>query len=133
MRSGVPGPGYWVQHPRYAITATLDPARARLDGRETVVYRNRSPDSLRQIAVYLRQNVFAAGSPRRTLLCRVRLSGDESNRIAEPLPAQSSVVLSNLLGADGFAIVPPGGARQESAVVVELFATDRVWDEPSAG
>jgi len=64
-RSGVPGPGYWVQHPRYAITATLNPARARLDGRETVVYRNHSPDSLRQIAVYLRQNVFAAGSPRR--------------------------------------------------------------------
>jgi len=64
-RTGVPGPGYWVQHPRYAITAALDPVHARLAGSETVVYRNRSPDSLRQLVVYLRQNVFAAGSPRR--------------------------------------------------------------------
>jgi len=64
-RTGVPGPGYWVQHARYTIAATLDPVRARLDGRETVIYLNRSPDSLRQIAVYLRQNVFAEGVPRR--------------------------------------------------------------------
>jgi hypothetical protein len=62
---GVPGSAYWIQHARYAITATLDPARHRLEGREHVVYLNHSPDSLRQIAVYLRQNVFAAGSPRR--------------------------------------------------------------------
>ena len=26
-RTGVPGPGYWVQHPRYTIRARLDPAR----------------------------------------------------------------------------------------------------------
>jgi peptidase M1-like protein len=64
-RTGIPGPGNWVQHARYTIAATLDPAHVRLDGRETVVYLNHSPDSLRQIAVHLRQNVFAAGSPRR--------------------------------------------------------------------
>jgi molybdopterin biosynthesis enzyme len=43
------------------------------------------------------------------------------NAVAEPLPAQSSVVLSNLLPADGFAIVPPGGAPEGTSVVVELF------------
>jgi Peptidase family M1 domain len=64
-RTGVPGPVYWIQHARYTITAALDPARNRLKGRERVLYLNRSPDSLRHIAVYLRQNVFAAGSPRR--------------------------------------------------------------------
>ena len=64
-RTGVPGPAYWVQHARYSITVTLDPVRNRLEGRETVLYLNRSPDSLRQIAVYLRQNAFAAGSPHR--------------------------------------------------------------------
>jgi Peptidase family M1 domain len=63
-RTGAPGPGNWVQHPRYAIQAALDVVRNRLEGRETVVYRNYSPDSLRQIAVHLRQNVFALGSPR---------------------------------------------------------------------
>ena len=64
-RTGVPGPRYWVQHPRYTIRVALDVVRSRVSGRETVVYVNRSPDSLQTIAVYLRQNVFAAGSPRR--------------------------------------------------------------------
>jgi len=64
-RTGVPGPKYWVQHPRYTIQATLDPVRNRLTGSETVVYVNHSPDSLRDVAVYLRQNVFAPGVPRR--------------------------------------------------------------------
>jgi molybdopterin molybdotransferase len=54
----------------------------------------------------------------RTLFCRVRLDGD----VAHPLPAQSSVVLSNLIPADGYAIVAPGGADEGAEVTVELFA-----------
>src|ERR1051326_4089874 len=45
-RTGVPGPRYWVQHPRYAIRAVLDAAHDRFSGEETVVYVNHSPDSL---------------------------------------------------------------------------------------
>lgn len=57
------------------------------------------------------------GSPARTQFTRVRLDGS----LAHPLPLQSSVVLSNLLGADGFAVVPPGGLPQGAAVTVELL------------
>ncbi len=57
------------------------------------------------------------GSPSRTLLARVRVDGHR----AVPLPAQSSVVLSNLIGADGFAVVPPGGLAEGAEVRVELF------------
>ncbi len=64
-RTGRPGPNAWVQHPRYAIEARLDPASGRVSGRERVIYRNESPDTLRELAVHLRQNVFAEGSPRR--------------------------------------------------------------------
>jgi hypothetical protein len=64
-RSGAPGPRYWVQHARYTLQVTLDVQRKRLEGSEQVVYLNRSPDSLHQVAVYLRQNVFASGAPRR--------------------------------------------------------------------
>ena len=67
-RTGVPGPGYWVQHPRYVISAALDPVRGEVTGRESVVYVNRSPDTLTRIAVYLRQNVFAPGVPRRDVV-----------------------------------------------------------------
>ena len=64
-RTGAPGPKYWVQHPRYEIEATLDVGTHVVTGRETVVYRNDSPDTLDRLAVHLRQNAFAAGSPHR--------------------------------------------------------------------
>ena len=64
-RTGEPGRSYWTQQIRYTIDATLDAAAARIRGREHVVYVNNSPDTLRRLAVHLRQNVFAPGSPRR--------------------------------------------------------------------
>jgi hypothetical protein len=64
-RSGKPGAAYWVQHARYVIDAQLNVVTDRVSGHERVVYLNDSPDTLRRIAVYLRQNAFAAGSPRR--------------------------------------------------------------------
>jgi molybdopterin molybdotransferase len=73
----------------------------------------------RRVEATLRADV--RGSPSRTLLCRVRLSGRGEQTVAEPLPAQSSVVLSNLLPADGFAIIAPGGAAAGARVTVELF------------
>ncbi|MDQ2929920.1 MAG: M1 family metallopeptidase [Gemmatimonadota bacterium] len=64
-RSGEPGPNNWVQHARYSIDASIDPATNTVTGTEHVVYRNNSPDTLGKLAVYLRQNVFRAESPRR--------------------------------------------------------------------
>ncbi|HZE09553.1 MAG TPA: M1 family metallopeptidase [Gemmatimonadaceae bacterium] len=64
-RSGRPGATYWVQHARYSIDAQLDPATDRVTGHERVVYLNNSPDTLRRLAIHLRQNAFAAGNPRR--------------------------------------------------------------------
>ncbi len=55
------------------------------------------------------------GSPSRTLFCRVRVEGDT----VVPLPAQSSVVLSNLIPTEAFAIVPPGGLPEDAEVRVE--------------
>lgn len=63
-RSGRPGPAAWVQHPRYDIDARLDPDEGRVHGSERIVYRNLSPDTLDRLAVHLRQNAFAPGSPR---------------------------------------------------------------------
>ncbi len=64
-RSGQPGAAMWLQHARYHITARLDVRTSRLTGEESVIYLNRSPDTLRQVVVHLRQNLFAAGAPRR--------------------------------------------------------------------
>ncbi len=63
--TGEPGPRYWVQHARYAIEAAIDPSTSTLTGSERVTYINNSPDTLARLAIYLRQNVFRAESPRR--------------------------------------------------------------------
>jgi len=63
-RTGEPGPKYWQQFARYRIDAELVPATNTLNGRETVRYFNRSPDTLRTVWVFLNQNLFAPSSPR---------------------------------------------------------------------
>ena len=64
-RNGLPGKSNWTQFARYDIDARLDPSKQRLTGRERVTYLNRSPDTLHAVPIYLRQNLFAPGSPRR--------------------------------------------------------------------
>jgi hypothetical protein len=61
---GTPGPNYWQQSVSYRIDAELDVAQARLNGTQFVVYRNNSPDTLRNLVVHLHQNLFAQGVER---------------------------------------------------------------------
>jgi hypothetical protein len=63
-RTGEPGPNYWQQFARYRIDAELVPATSQVNGRETVRYLNRSPDTLLAVWIYLDQNLFAPSSPR---------------------------------------------------------------------
>jgi len=55
--SGRPGPKYWQQRVDYKITATLDPAKNELRGRETIHYVNHSPDSLPYLWLFVEQNL----------------------------------------------------------------------------
>ncbi|HEU4829948.1 MAG TPA: M1 family metallopeptidase, partial [Gemmatimonadales bacterium] len=59
LRTGAPGPNYWQQWSRYDIDATYDPASGALEGRSTITYFNRSPNSLPTLYVHLHGNVFA--------------------------------------------------------------------------
>ncbi|MCA1722829.1 MAG: hypothetical protein LC748_00960, partial [Thermomicrobia bacterium] len=87
-RSGRPGPRSWVQSARYTIAAQIDTATNRVIGQERVVYLNNSPDTLRRVAVYLRQNAFAPGNPRQ-----------------QPAPITGGVTLSRV-AADGHVLAP---------------------------
>ena len=62
--TGRPGRNYWQLRTDYTIRASLDPASSRISGRETIVIRNDSPDSLTQIALRLDQNHFLFNVPR---------------------------------------------------------------------
>src|SRR6266566_3801116 len=60
--SGRPGPKYWQQRVDYRITATLDPARNELRGRETIHYVNHSPDALPYLWLFVEQNLCEPNS-----------------------------------------------------------------------
>ena len=89
---GRPGPNWWQQRTDYRISAALDPATARLTGRETITYHNNSPDTLDAVVLRLYQNVFSEGVARNrdvTLtggmsLERVALGGVELGELARP-------------------------------------------------
>ena len=61
---GSPGPAYWQQSASYRIDARLDPANGRLTGRETITYRNASPQALPLLVLHLYQNLHAPGAVR---------------------------------------------------------------------
>ncbi len=60
--SGAPGNKYWQQRADYVIDVELDDVNQRIIGKETVTYKNLSPDSLNYIWLQLDQNIFAKDS-----------------------------------------------------------------------
>src|SRR5689334_8401276 len=60
--SGRPGAKYWQQRVNYTISATLDPAKNELRGRERIHYINNSPDRLTYLWMFVEQNLCAKSS-----------------------------------------------------------------------
>jgi Peptidase family M1 domain len=60
--SGAPGHRYWQQRADYVIDVELDDANQRLIGKETITYKNFSPDTLSYLWVQVDQNIFAKDS-----------------------------------------------------------------------
>ena len=116
--SGRPGRNYWQLRTDYTINARLDPATQRLTGRETVVIRNNSRDSLTQIGLRLDMNHFLYTVPRAApwvpseetdgmVITRVTVNGQPVNLTPTPSSAR-------------------GGARNQSAtenMMVGLHST----------
>ena len=61
---GRAGEQYWTNYAHYEISATLTPDDNRLNGAQTVVYRNESPHALDRVLVNLYQNLHAEGAMR---------------------------------------------------------------------
>lgn len=60
--SGAPGNKYWQNRADYVIDVELDDANQRIIGKETITYRNNSPDTLTYLWVQVDQNIFAKDS-----------------------------------------------------------------------
>lgn len=57
-KNKMPFEGYWQQDVHYTIKANIDETQNIIDGRETLVYTNNSPDTLRQVFFHLYQQAF---------------------------------------------------------------------------
>lgn len=64
--SGAPGNKYWQQRADYVIDVELDDVNQRIIGKETVTYKNFSPDTLNYIWLQLDQNIYAKDSDAQT-------------------------------------------------------------------
>ena len=62
--SGAPGKNYWQNFADYKIKAELIPAERRINGVETIVYSNNSPDSLSRLYFNLYQDIYKKGTAR---------------------------------------------------------------------
>ncbi len=60
--SGAPGHKYWQNRADYVIDVELDDTKQRIVGRETVTYKNASPDTLTYLWLQIDQNLFAKDS-----------------------------------------------------------------------
>jgi hypothetical protein len=78
--TGEPGPRYWQQYARYRLQAELQPVTKRLSGRGSVIYLNRSPDTLPEIYVHVYNNLFAPDAKRNQQT--PKLGGVEFERVA---------------------------------------------------
>lgn len=109
---GRPGPRLWTNAARYRLHATLDPRSGRVDGRGTLRYLNRSPDTLRTVVLQLAQNLFAKGAPH-----------------VEPVPVTGGVTVEGLCvaragGADWRAPLPAGCSAEATAPRDPALAID---------
>lgn len=61
--SGRPGAKYWQNTADYNLQLSFDPASRALKGSEDVIYKNQSPDTLKEIWFKLYPNIYKKGSP----------------------------------------------------------------------
>jgi hypothetical protein len=62
--TGAPGPKYWQNSAEYDINVSFDPVTRKVASTVDIVYRNASPDSLRQLQFKLYPNLYQKGAPR---------------------------------------------------------------------
>lgn len=97
--TGQPGPRYWQQWASYRIHVSVDPTAKTVTGGESIVYHNRSPDSLAILVVQLIQNVHQGDAVR-----------DEPNEVT------GGIELTRVT-ARGAALASPAGRGQPGYAV----------------
>jgi len=96
---GRPGPKYWQNHARYAITVTALPPDRTVRGSERIVYLNNSPDTLKALNIKLFLNIHKPGAPRiggaDSLYLTPGVQVDAFTANGRPVPWQNASTFTN--------------------------------------
>ncbi len=101
--SGAPGARYWQQRADYVIDVELDDVNQRIIGKETVTYKNLSPDTLNYIWLQIDQNIFAADSDSAKTQTAPSLEGATLNALEQLADRKydGEIMISNVRDAKG--------------------------------
>lgn len=61
---GNPGKNYWQNHGKYDIQVSVDEKSKIVTGKETIIYTNNSPDTLKSVAIRFVNNIHKPEAPR---------------------------------------------------------------------
>jgi hypothetical protein len=112
-----PNPGYWQQHVDYKMDVSIDVKTYQYKGKQTLVYTNNSPDTLKRVYFHLFNNAFQPKSPMDARLqsikdpdgrmtTKTKIDGKEVkvSRIAGLKPNEIGYLYVNNLKQDGVSV-----------------------------
>jgi len=115
--SGEPGSNYWINSAEYDIDFTLHPADTMLEGSQTVVYTNNSPDTLNAVVVNLLQNLHAEGVVRNEAVevtkgyqfSSIKINGVKAEAFNRNWNVETYAIEGTVMYLAGFDDLAPGG------------------------
>ena len=75
-----PNPGYWQQHVDYKMEVSMDVKTYQYKGKQTLIYTNNSPDTLKRVYYHLFNNAF---QPNSAMDARVKTIVDPDGRMSK--------------------------------------------------
>ena len=117
MAQNNPNPGYWQQHVDYKMEVNMDVKTYQYKGKQTLVYTNNSPDTLKRVYFHLFNNAFQPNSPMDArlkaikdpdgrMVTKVKVGDKETkeSRISALKPNEIGYLYVNNLKQDGIAL-----------------------------
>ncbi|MGX7667915.1 M1 family aminopeptidase [Flavobacterium pedocola] len=91
-----PNPGYWQQHADYKMEVAMDVKTYQYKGKQTLVYTNNSPDTLRRVYYHLFNNAF---QPNSAMDARIKSIKDPDGRMVNKVKVGDKEVKESRIAA----------------------------------
>ncbi|MEW5676481.1 M1 family metallopeptidase [Flavobacterium enshiense] len=91
-----PNPGYWQQHADYKMEVAMDVKTYQYKGKQTLVYTNNSPDTLRRVYYHLFNNAF---QPNSAMDARIKSIKDPDGRMVTKVKVGDKEVKESRIAA----------------------------------